>query len=190
MYLLVGLGNPGQKYIKNRHNIGFITVGEIAHRFNFSDFKEKFKGLYTQGTIAGEKVVLLMPMTYMNLSGESVQAACQFFKIDPDKVIVFHDELDLEPLRVKIKVGGGNGGHNGLKSIQQQLGTANFKRVRIGIGHPGDKNKVSGYVLSDFAKAEVEDFADLAYFLASETDSIISGNEAKVVSDIASRYKK
>lgn len=185
MFLIVGLGNPGSKYENNRHNIGFLAVQEILRRYSFSDFREKFKGLYTAGDIAGHKVHLLLPQTYMNLSGESVQAAAQFFKIKPEHIIVLHDELDLPPLKVKIKKGGGNGGHNGLKSIQQQLGTPDFKRIRIGIGHPGSKELVSPYVLADFSKAEKPDFERLNEDLADVIPWLLKEGEAKASSELA-----
>ena len=140
MFLIVGLGNPGSKYEETRHNIGFKAVDEIVRRFSFSPWVEKFSGVISKGAIDGEKIILLKPQTFMNLSGQSVQLAAHFFKIDPKNIIVIHDELDLPPLKTRIKLGGGNGGHNGLKSIQQCMGTADFIRVRLGVGHPGDKN--------------------------------------------------
>ncbi|MCB9983215.1 MAG: aminoacyl-tRNA hydrolase [Rhodospirillales bacterium] len=155
MWLLVGLGNPGDKYKNNRHNIGFMAVDEIAQEYGFPAFRGKFHGDVSEGRIDGEKTVLLKPQTYMNESGQSVGKAAKFYKIPPERVIVFHDELDLEPGKCRVKMGGGVAGHNGLKSIKAHLGTADFGRVRLGIGHPGDKSRVSGYVLSDFAKAEV-----------------------------------
>jgi len=154
MWLLVGLGNPGDKYAGNRHNIGFMAIDRIADDNGFTGFKSKFQGEYTEGRIGDQKVMLLKPLTYMNESGQSVGKAAKFYKIPPEKVVVFHDELDLDPFKVRVKKGGGAAGHNGLKSIKAHLGTPDFIRVRMGIGHPGDKAKVSPYVLSDFAKAE------------------------------------
>lgn len=154
MWLLVGLGNPGDQYAKNRHNIGFMAIDAIADAYGFAAFRAKFQGEVSEGRIDGEKVVLLKPQTYMNESGQSVGKAAKFYKIPPERVVVFHDELDLEPGKCRVKVGGGVAGHNGLKSIKAHLGTPDFMRVRLGIGHPGDKNRVSGYVLSDFAKAD------------------------------------
>ncbi|MDX2113387.1 MAG: aminoacyl-tRNA hydrolase [Alphaproteobacteria bacterium] len=171
--LLVGLGNPGDQYAGNRHNVGFMAVGSIATHHQFPAFKKKFSGLLSEGTVAGARVFLLKPLTYMNLSGESVAAAAQFYKIPPERIIVFHDELDLPLAKIRVKQGGGHGGHNGLKSIDAHIGKE-YHRVRIGIGHPlrppkhqatdddapqirvggGDKNLVSDYVLSDFSKAE------------------------------------
>lgn len=160
MWLLVGLGNPGSKYQHNRHNIGFMAVDEIHRHFAFSPWKKKFQAEMCEGSVAGtdDKVILLKPQTYMNLSGGSVQAAAQFYKIPLSNIIVFHDELDVAPAKVKMKQGGGAGGHNGIKSIDEHMGQ-NYWRVRLGIGHPDpqapDKSEiVSNYVLSDFAKAE------------------------------------
>lgn len=153
MLLLVGLGNPGAEYARNRHNIGFMAVEEIARRHGFSPWKKRFQGQTCEGTVAGDKVLALEPLTYMNLSGQSVGAALQFFKLKPEQVIVFHDELDLPPGRIRVKKGGGHGGHNGLRSMDAHIGKE-YWRVRMGIGHPGDKNAVSNYVLHDFAKAE------------------------------------
>lgn len=185
MYLIVGLGNPGTKYEKTRHNIGFMAVDELVHRFSLSAWSEKFSGLLSKGTIDGHKVVVLKPQTFMNLSGLSVKLASHFFKIEAENIIVIHDELDLVPLKTRIKVGGGNGGHNGLKSIQQTMATPNFKRVRLGIGHPGDKNKVSAYVLNDFSKSEEVDFEILCKHLADKMPMILAGKEQRVMTDLA-----
>jgi len=154
MLLIVGLGNPGGEYARNRHNIGFMAVEEIARRHRFSPWKKRFQGQTADGTIGSEKILLLEPQTYMNLSGQSVGAALAFFKLKPEQVIVFHDDLDLAPGRMRVKKGGGHGGHNGLRSMDSHLGSKDYWRVRMGIGHPGDKNLVSGYVLHDFAKAD------------------------------------
>jgi len=174
MWLFVGLGNPGQKYAKNRHNVGFMVMDELC-----SEYRAKFKGAYGDVRLGGEKVGVLKPGTYMNESGQSVRAAVDFFKIAPDRVIVFHDELDLKAGEVRVKCGGGNAGHNGLKSIQAHLGSADFWRVRIGIGHPGDRNLVSNYVLSDFAKVEEPMFEDVVYRLAKYADVIITDGPEK-----------
>tara|TARA_B100002019_G_C21129528_1_gene527551 strand:+ start:231 stop:836 length:606 start_codon:yes stop_codon:yes gene_type:complete len=173
--LLVGLGNPGAKYTSNRHNIGFMAIDEI-HQSDpgFSPFKKKFQGLLSEGRIGGQKVILLKPETYMNESGRSVQQAAHFYKIDADNIIVFHDELDIAPGKVRLKKGGGNAGHNGLKSIQACVGTPDFWRIRLGIGHPGDKARVSGYVLSDFSKEEQKWLPDVLYMLAKKADVLIS----------------
>lgn len=153
MILLVGLGNPGSEYAKTRHNIGFMAADECARRYLFEPFREKFKGLLSQAVIQNEKVLLLKPQTYMNLSGESVRAVCDFYKIPSEKVIVFHDDMDLPVGKIKVKVGGGAGGHNGIKSIDSHLGNQ-YTRVRIGISKPALKEQVVDFVLSNFTAAE------------------------------------
>ena len=155
MLLLAGLGNPGPKHAGNRHNIGFMAADAIARRHSFSPWSKKFQGLLAEGNLAGEKTLLLKPQTFMNLSGQSVGEAMRFYKLDPSNLIVFYDELDLAPGKVRVKTGGGSGGHNGIRSIDQHVGTE-YRRVRIGIGHPGAKPMVHGYVLGDFAKADGE----------------------------------
>jgi len=155
MRLFVGLGNPGTKYARNRHNIGFMAVDRIAVDHGFGPWKKAFSGLVSEGRLGLEKVVLLKPETFMNLSGQSVQGAVTFYKLALNEVIVFHDELDLAPGKLRVKQGGGHAGHNGLRSIHGHLGDA-YGRVRLGIGHPGHKDAVAGYVLADFAKAEAE----------------------------------
>ena len=160
MLLLVGLGNPGAKYARHRHNVGFMAVDAIADAHAFSAPRSKFHGDIREGLIEGEKSFVLKPATYMNDSGRSVAAAAKFYDIALNDIVVFHDELDLAPGKLKVKCGGGNAGHNGLKSIDAHLGNA-FRRVRIGIGHPGDKARVSGYVLGDFAKADQDWLAPL-----------------------------
>ena len=153
MKLIVGLGNPGAKYEQNRHNIGFMAVDEIARAQGFGPWRAKFQGALSEGVIDGEKVLLLKPETFMNLSGQSVGAAMRFYKLGAGDVVVFHDELDLAPGKLRVKRGGGHAGHNGLRSLHQHIG-ADYERVRMGIGHPGDKRLVSNYVLGDFAKAD------------------------------------
>lgn len=185
MYLIVGLGNPGNKYEKNRHNVGFMALDTIADDYGFSDFRGKFQGQYSEGRIGGQKVGLLKPETYMNESGRSVGAAANFFKIDPDKIFVFHDELDLEPGKTRVRKGGGNAGHNGLKSIQAHLGTPDYWRIRIGIGHPGDKSRVSGYVLSDFAKVDELWLEKLLPALSKHTGLLLEGNDGDFMSKVA-----
>lgn len=169
MKLIVGLGNPGDKYMNNRHNIGFMAIDAIADNNKFPAFRSKFDGAFSEGRIGQDKVILLKPMTYMNESGRSVQKAAKFFKVAPEDIYVFHDELDLKPFKMKARLGGGLAGHNGLKSIKQNLGTEEFHRVKMGIGHPGDKNHVTGYVLGDFAKAEQ---LDLEKFIDACVDHI------------------
>lgn len=154
MLLWVGLGNPEPGMARQRHNIGFMAIDVIAHRHGFSPWRQRFKGLVAEGSVGGEKVLALKPMTYMNLSGEAVQAAAAFFKISPEQITAFHDELDLAPGKLRVKRGGGAAGHNGLRSMDRMLGTPDYWRVRLGIGHPGDKDRVTGHVLGDFAKAD------------------------------------
>ncbi len=158
MLLLVGLGNPGAEYAGNRHNIGFMAVDEIVRRHGFGPWRKRFQAKIAEGTVAlpnggTEKVLAIQPQTYMNLSGQSVGDAAGFYKLGPERVVVFHDELDLAPGRLRVKRGGGAGGHNGLRSIDAHLGP-DYWRVRLGIGHPGDKALVHAYVLRDFAKAD------------------------------------
>jgi len=156
MLLWVGLGNPEAGMARNRHNIGFMAVDAIAFRHGFTPWRPRFKGLCAEGRIGAAKILLLKPMTYMNLSGEAVQEAASFYKIAPDDITAFHDELDLAPGKVRVKKGGGNAGHNGLRSMDRHLGGPEYWRVRLGIGHPGDKMLVTGHVLGDFAKADKE----------------------------------
>src|SRR6266700_1687712 len=177
MRLFVGLGNPGAKYARNRHNIGFVAVDEIARRHGFSPWRRRFQGETSEGTLGTERVILLKPTTYMNDSGRSVQEAASFFKIAPGDITVFHDELELPPGKVRVKIGGGIAGHNGLRSISAHIGN-DYRRVRLGIGHPGVKELVHSHVLSDFAKSDrpwVEALcgavADNAGLLTSERDS-------------------
>lgn len=153
MLLLVGLGNPGAKYLRHRHNVGFMAVDVIADAHRFGPPRAKFQGELREGLLGGERAAALKPNTYMNESGQSVGAAMRFFKIAPAEVVVFHDELDLAPGKVRTKLGGGNAGHNGLRSIEAHIG-ADFHRVRIGIGHPGEKDRVTGHVLGDFARTD------------------------------------
>jgi PTH1 family peptidyl-tRNA hydrolase len=154
MLLWVGLGNPEPGMARQRHNIGFMALDVIAATHRFSPWRQRFKGLVAEGQVGGVKVVGLKPMTYMNESGASVQAAASFFKLDPAAITAFHDELDLAPGRLRVKRGGGAAGHNGLRSMDRMLGTPDYWRVRLGIGHPGDKARVLGHVLGDFAKVD------------------------------------
>ncbi len=155
MILLVGLGNPGPKFANNRHNIGFMAADEIVRRHNLSSWRKKFHGEFAEGVVDGHKVMVLKPMTYMNESGRAVAAAARFYGLDADNVVVIYDELDLPAGKMRMKTGGGLAGHNGLKSIKAHLG-ADFHRLRLGIGHPGHKDKVQGYVLKDFPKVDRE----------------------------------
>jgi PTH1 family peptidyl-tRNA hydrolase len=177
MRLFVGLGNPGGKYANNRHNIGFMAVDEIARRHGFGPWRRRFHGETSDGTLDGEKVVLLKPATYMNESGNAVQEAAKFFKLSAGDITVFQDELELPPAKVRVKIGGGIAGHNGLRSISSHIGNE-YRRVRLGIGHPGVKELVHSHVLSDFAKSDrpwvealCEAVADAAVLLTSGRDS-------------------
>lgn len=177
MLIFAGLGNPGSRYARNRHNIGFMAVEAIARAARAAPWRSRFQGYACEALIGGEKALLLLPQTYMNESGRAIGEAARFFKVAPADVIVFHDELDLAPAKLRMKLGGGNAGHNGLRSTTAAIGNE-YRRVRMGIGHPGDKALVHGYVLNDFGKAEepwVEDLctacADNAALLASHDDA-------------------
>jgi peptidyl-tRNA hydrolase, PTH1 family len=182
--LLVGLGNPGARYAGNRHNIGFMALDAIARAQNASPWRARFKGECAEATIAGEKCLLLKPTTFMNLSGEAVGEAARFFKLSVGDLIVFHDELDLAPGKLRVKLGGGDAGHNGLKSITQHLSGA-YVRVRMGIGHPGAKELVSPYVLSDFNKAEMDWVEDLCRACSEKAALLASGEDARFQNDVA-----
>ena len=177
MKLIAGLGNPGGKYAANRHNIGFMAVDEIARRHGFSPWRRRFSGQAAEGRLGGEKALLLKPSTYLNESGRSVGEAMRFFKLTPEDVIVIHDELDLAPGRLRVKSGGGHAGHNGLRSIIAHIG-ADFHRLRLGIGHPGDKRAVHGYVLRDFARSDRAWLEPLLGAVADEADLLASGDFA------------
>ncbi len=179
MLLFVGLGNPGREYSRNRHNIGFMALDAIGRRHNFSAPRAKFHGLLREGTIGGERVLLLQPQTYMNESGRSVGEAARFHKIGLADIVVFHDEMDLPPARLRIKVGGGDAGHNGLRSITAHMG-ANYKRIRLGVGHPGDKTLVHSYVLSDFAKSEEPWVETMCGAIADNATLIVAGEDASL----------
>ena len=172
MILLVGLGNPGKEYEQTRHNVGFMAVDELIRRYPFSAFKSKFKGEIADGELSGQKVMILKPMTYMNLSGESVLAVCSFYKIKPENVIVFHDDMDLPVGKIKVKQGGGSGGHNGIKSIDSNLG-ANYVRVRIGVGKPALKEQVVSWVLSKFGSEDKKVLDDLLSKIAENMPVLI-----------------
>lgn len=186
MWLFVGLGNPGAKYAGNRHNIGFMALDRIAADHGFGPWKKAFKGLVCDGRLGAERVLLLKPETFMNLSGESVQAAMAFHKITPAEVIVFHDELDLAPGKMRQKQGGGHAGHNGLRSIHAHIGEA-YGRVRLGIGHPGHKDAVANYVLHDFAKADQDWLEDLLRGLSDGAPYLAAGDGAKFSNAVALR---
>ena len=186
MKLFVGLGNPGAKYAKNRHNIGFMAIDQIASDHGFGPWKAKFQGDASEGRLGSDKVLLLKPGTFMNRSGQSVQAAMQFYKLEPADVTVFHDELDLAPGKCRVKQGGGHAGHNGLRSIHGHIGEA-YGRVRLGIGHPGHKDKVSGYVLNDFPKADADWLDDLMRGIADGAEHLADGDTGKFMNAVALR---
>ena len=176
MQLLVGLGNPGPKYQGNRHNIGFMAVDEIVRRHGFSAWRKRFQGETSEGSLGGEKVLALKPQTYMNESGRSVGEAMRFFDIDPSQVIVLYDELDLEAGKVRVKLGGGAAGHNGIRSMIAHLGPY-FQRVRLGIGHPGEKHMVQPHVLSDFARADRVWLEPLVAAVAEHIPLLVQGDK-------------
>ncbi len=177
MLLFVGLGNPGRQYQRNRHNIGFMAVEEIARQHGFAPFRSRFQGRVSEGRIGNERAILLTPETYMNESGRSVQEAARFYKIELADIVVLHDELDLAPGKCRIKIGGGAAGHNGLRSIDAHMGQ-NYKRIRLGIGHPGDKAMVHSYVLNDFGKSEEGWVSALCDAVARNVALIAKGDDA------------
>jgi PTH1 family peptidyl-tRNA hydrolase len=185
MLLWVGLGNPEPAMARHRHNIGFLALDVIARRHGFSPWRQRFKGHVAEGIIGGEKILALKPMTYMNASGESVQAAAAFFKIPAGDITVFHDELDLAPGKVRVKRGGGAAGHNGLRSMDQLLGTPDYWRVRLGIGHPGDKARVLGYVLGDFAKTDMDWLLPCLDAVADEAGLLAAGKAEEFMTRLA-----
>ena len=188
MQIWTGLGNPGPKYAMHRHNVGFMAVDVIAEMYNFGPSQKKFQGWIQEGTIAGKKVILLKPATFMNESGRSVGEALRFYKLDTDALTVFHDELDLAPFKVKVRTGGGLAGHNGLRSINQHLGP-DFRRVRIGIGHPGHKDRVHGHVLGNYAKAEQDDLIQMLGAIGAEAEWLAKGDDPRFMSDVALRMQ-
>ena len=186
MKLIVGLGNPGAKYAANRHNIGFMALDRIAEDHGFSPWKARFQGLAAEGRLGDVRVTLLKPQTFMNLSGQSVGEAMRYLKVAPSEVIVLHDELDLAPGKCRVKQGGGHAGHNGLRSIHQHIG-ADYHRVRLGIGHPGHKDRVAGYVLSDFAKADGDWLDDLLRGISDGAPALAQGDSARFQNLVAAR---
>ena len=177
MLLFVGLGNPGSQYVRNRHNIGFMAVDAIARGHGFPSWKRRFQGAAAEGSIGGERVLLLLPGTFMNDSGRAVQEAAAFYKIPLDAIVVFQDEVELPPAKLRMKTGGGNAGHNGLRSITNHIGN-DYRRVRLGIGHPGVKDLVHGHVLSDFGKADMEWVDALCAAIADNAELIVRGQDA------------
>ncbi len=186
--LVVGLGNPGRSYARNRHNIGFMVAAAIARRYGFPAFRSRFKGELSEGVIAGERRLLLCPQTFMNASGESVLAAMSFYKIPPGEIVVIHDELDLRPGKVRVKRGGGNAGHNGLRSIDAMLGP-DYWRIRIGIGHPGIKELVHPYVLMNFSAEEIQQWVvPLVEAVAETIPWLLDGAPDAFMSEVARRF--
>ena len=188
MQLWVGLGNPGAQYAMHRHNVGFMAVDAIAEVHGFSPVRKQFQGWTQEGRIGPAKVILLKPATFMNDSGRSVGEALRFYKLGADALTVFHDELDLAPFKLKVKTGGGTAGHNGLRSIDQHLGP-DFRRVRLGIGHPGHKDRVTGHVLGNFAKVEIDPLSDLLGANAAEAPWLAAGDDARFMSEVALRLQ-
>ncbi|MAU40689.1 MAG: aminoacyl-tRNA hydrolase [Kordiimonas sp.] len=184
MFLLVGLGNPGKEYENNRHNIGFMAVDAIIRRHNFSPERSRFHGLLSEGRLGSEKVLALKPQTFMNRSGISVSETARFYKIPLENIIVLYDELDLAPGKTKLKTGGGAAGHNGIRSIDQHLGNA-YTRLRIGIGHPGDKARVTGHVLGNFAKTDYDWLDKLLDAIAAEAPLLIKDDKSRFLTEVA-----
>ena len=186
MRLFVGLGNPGPKYARNRHNIGCMAVDRIAEDHGFPAFRSRFQGLLSEGRLGSERVALLKPQTFMNLSGQSVGEAMRYFKLEPGDVTVFHDELDLAPGKCRVKAGGGHAGHNGLRSLHAHIGEA-YGRVRLGIGHPGRKEAVAGYVLHDFARADEGWLDDLLRGISDGAPALAAGDTGRFQNAVALR---
>ncbi len=188
MQLWAGLGNPGTQYALHRHNVGFMALDVIAEDHGFSPWKKQFQGLTAEGRIGPDKILLLKPHTFMNESGRSIRAACDFFKLGVEDLTVFHDELDLAPMKMKVKQGGGTAGHNGLRSTGAHLGP-DFRRIRIGIGHPGHKDRVTGYVLGNYAKDEIDPLADLLGAMSREAEWLARGDDVRFMSQVALRLQ-
>lgn len=186
MQLWVGLGNPGAQYAMHRHNVGFMAIDAIAEVHGFGPVKKAFHGWTQDGRIGSEKILLLKPATFMNESGRSVGDAMRFYKLDVGDVTAFHDELDLAPFKVKVKVGGGTAGHNGLRSTEAHIGNE-FRRVRIGIGHPGHKDRVTGHVLGNYAKVEIEPLSDMLGAIAAEAEWLAKRDDARFMNEVSLR---
>jgi PTH1 family peptidyl-tRNA hydrolase len=184
--LWVGLGNPGPAYALHRHNVGFMAIDVIADMHGFGPWKKQFQGWTAEGRLGPEKILLLKPATFMNESGRSVGEAMRFFKLEPEAITAFHDELDLPPMKVKVKRGGGTAGHNGLRSMDAHIGPE-FRRVRIGIGHPGHKDKVTGHVLGNYHKSELDALTDMLGAIGAEAEWLARGDDVRFMNDIAMR---
>lgn len=184
MRLVVGLGNPGPRHAANRHNVGFMAVGAIVRRHSFGPFRSRFQSLIADGTVAGARVMAMMPLTFMNESGRAVGAALRYYKLEPAELLVIHDEIDLKAGKAKVKLGGGNAGHNGLRSIDAHIGP-DYWRLRIGIGHPGDKLLVQPFVLSDFFKADVAWLETLLGAIAEAFPLLVGGKENRFLTKVA-----
>ncbi len=188
MQLWTGLGNPGADHAMNRHNVGFMVADTIAETHGFDAVRGRFQGWWQEGRVGGEKILLLKPATYMNKSGQAIGEAMRFYKLTPEDVTVFYDELDLDPFRVKVKRGGGTAGHNGIRSTDAHIGP-DFRRVRIGIGHPGDKARVTRYVLGNYAKSEIEPLSDLLGAMAAEAEWLAKDDDARFMNEVALRMQ-
>ncbi len=188
MQLWAGLGNPGAEHAMHRHNVGFMAADAIAEVHGFGPVQRKFQGWMQDGRLGHEKILLLKPATYMNKSGQAIGEAMRFFKLAPEDVTIFYDELDLAPFKVKVKRGGGTAGHNGIKSVGAHIGPE-FRRVRIGIGHPGDKARVNKHVLGTYAKAEIEPLSDLLGAIAAEAEWLVKGDDARFMNEVALRMQ-
>ncbi len=189
MQLWAGLGNPGAQYALNRHNVGFMAVDAIAELHDFDTPKKRFQGWAIEARLGSEKLILLKPATFMNDSGRSVGEAMRFYKLSPEDVTVFYDELDLAPFKVKVRRGGGTAGHNGIRSMVAHIGE-DFRRVRIGIGHPGHKDRVQGHVLGNYAKAEMDPLAAMLGAVAAEAQWLAKGDDARFMNDVALRLQQ
>ncbi|MBB4155711.1 PTH1 family peptidyl-tRNA hydrolase [Sphingomonas jinjuensis] len=188
MQIWAGLGNPGAQHAMQRHNVGFMAVDAIAEVHGFGAVKKQFQGWTQEGRIGPAKILLLKPATYMNESGRSIAEALRFYKLGVEALTVFHDELDLAPFKVKVRVGGGLAGHNGLRSTDQHLGP-DFRRVRLGIGHPGHKDRVTGHVLGNYAKAEIDPLSDMLGAIAAEAPLLAAGDHTRFMNDVALRMQ-
>ena len=188
MQIWAGLGNPGPQYAMHRHNVGFMACDVMAEMHGFGPVQKKYQGWIQEGRIGSEKILLIKPATFMNESGRAIGEAMRYYKLEPEDVTVFYDELDLDPFKIKVKRGGGAAGHNGIRSTIQHIG-ADFRRVRIGIGHPGHKDRVTGYVLGNFAKAEQDNLVQMLGAIGAEAEWLAKDNDPRFMSEIAMRLQ-